>query len=675
MQEEKIWYNRYRIGVVNVEKEKIDFGGGTLENKKKNRKVGVGILSILLVLVLLLGASFAWFTLTLNGTKQNVVKVGKLSLVLTEGDAITIDSIVPTYTNAALSETPYTFTVGNNGTVDADYQIYLDNKGTITNLSRFNYALKKDGKLLSINALSKLSNSMLFQGMIHPGESSSYELYIWLDANTTSKQVESLLTGTYESAIRIESNQPREKKLSSLVAHACDGVENCTKEVGDTTYFQNGYYGADSNRKYIWYSGKMWIATNYDSNGNVKAVTATEQTYMPWGPTLDYKGSYVESWINEQFLPSLNNYEKLLVTDYTWNYSSETGSNFADPIGTDKMLTSPVGLLNKEEIYYGSDQDEWINSVDVILGMLGQYYYTLTPTMANNIFVGGMGHLGYGDYSLNKTDFAGVLPAIVFKNSVTIVSGSGTKSDPYRLKGDEPGKQNELLSTRYSGEYVAFGEGINSSYRISEIEEGKVKLISTNALKEIAITTDGKERWQNLNEDYYEVSDTPSYPYVIEGGNYLHYDANSKDYPAAYFLNHEFLTTISGYISSSDKNMILTNQNFYTGTVTGSSSYKNAKDTTKAVIATVGLPILGETFNIPQKEDAVYPKNISVNGDSTLFMTNDGNVPYYQFQNSYFNGSASSDITSFRPSFYLKDTVKIKGGSGTKTDPYILSIN
>ncbi len=635
--------------------------------------MGILAFSITLGLVLLLGFSYAFFTLTLNGTKQNTIKVGKLSLNLTDQNPITVNNMVPTYTNVALGETPYTFTVTNDGTVDADYQIYLDNTGTLTDLSYFDYALKKDGKILKLDYLTTLSNSLLSFGTLHPGESSTFELYIWLDANTTTEDLSSL-TGTYESTIRIESTQRKEKKLSSYIVHACDGKTDCIKEVGDTAYFQNSYYNS-SNIKYIWYSGKMWTATGYDSNGNVKAVTSTEQAYIPWGTTLDYKGSYVETWLNEEFLPTLNNCEKLLVTDYAWNYSSETGSGFSDPIGTDKIVQAPVGLLNKEEIYYGSDQDTSISSDDWILNMLGKHYYTLTPTISNKIFVGGLGHMAYGDYALNNDKFAGVLPSIVFKNNVIVISGNGTLENPYHIKGDAKGKNGDLLNTRSPGEYVAFGDGINSSYRISAIEDGKVKLISTDALKSISVNSSGDEEWDFLNRirlsqqvkgSYYP------YPYKVGSGDYLHYDANSTDYPLAYFLNHEFLNPSEGYLSLADKNMLMMNQTFYTGTLTGSSNYTSAKDSSKAVTATVGLPVLGETFTIPQREETIS-STFSSSANKTVFMTNNGTSLYGMFLSNYL-GTSMAARDSFRPSLYLKNNVKIKGGSGTKSDPYILTM-
>lgn len=585
-------------------------------------------------------------------------------------EGIHLESAVPTYTAAALEEKPYTFTVTNDGTVDADYELYLDNQGTVKgdDLMLFNFALKKDGKILKIDSLAQLSDPLLFLGTIHPGESSKYELYIWLDAINTAEDMTLLEGKIYQSAIRIESDQQKEMGLAnSLARYDCNGKAECTRTVDDITYFQQGYYSnAFSTMKHIWYSGRMWIVTSYDSEGNAKAVTAKTQTYIPWGTNLDYQGSYVEHWLQNKFLPSLNNYEKFLVTDYVWNYSDEIqGEGDSDHwlIGNDKIVRSPIGILNKMDYIYGSPSNSAFDSNNRgMFTVLSNHNYMGTQKASGGLWTTGMGYLANAGYEM-----AGVSPSIVFKKDIIIMSGSGTLKDPYRLEGDESGKQGELLNTRYPGEYVAFGEGINSSYRISEIEDGKVKLISTNSLKSIEMDEYGDEVWKFLNQE----NRNQPYPYKTGSGDYLHYDGNSTDYPIAYFLNHEFLNPTTGYLSMTDTNMIATDQTFYTGTIAKNGSYMEAKDPSKAVTATVGLPILGETFNFPQSEEETSSTFFSFINDRTVFMTNDGTSLYHVKHRTRCSAGVGRQY-SFRPTLYLKNTIKIKGGSGTKSDPYIL---
>ena len=84
------------------------------------------LLVIALALVLLLGGTYAWLTLTLNGTKKVRIEAGTLSLVLDEGNAINVEDSVPMSDIDGLATTPYTFSLQNNGNVTSKYTIYLD---------------------------------------------------------------------------------------------------------------------------------------------------------------------------------------------------------------------------------------------------------------------------------------------------------------------------------------------------------------------------------------------------------------------------------------------------------------------------------------------------------------------------------------------------------------------
>lgn len=636
-------------------------------------------MSIVLFLVLLLGLSYAWFTLTLNGTKQNVIKVGKLSLVLTEGNAITIEDAVPTYMETALQEKPYHFTIENDGTVEASYSLYLDPTGDVTSgslLARFYYVLKKDGKIINIGTLKEIDDIPVQSGIISPQGKSEYDLYIWYGADNTVQ-----VTKTYQGVLRIESEQSKTQKLSQYVMHACDGKDECTRVDQEFTYFQQGYY-APSIRKYVWYSGKLWIVTGYDSDGNVKMMTADPQTIIPWGTTSDYQGSHVETWINEEFLPTLNNYQNLLVTDQVWNYSKSTGTN-TDPIGTDRLVTSPVGLLNSWDVYQAGNLDNQFSDSDRILSLMGKIYLG-NASSTGNIFSGGLQTFDFRkEVTPDTNEFLGVSPAVVVKKDVLVISGTGTKDDPYRFKGDDHGKANELLNTRYAGEYVAFGDNVNYSYRISKIEDEKTKLISAHPLLELFIDKNNQDReyiYLFDTEDHAKNPPVFHYPYKTEGGDLLYYSANdSINYPLGYFLNHSFLSPINGFISTVDKSMILENQTWYTGTVRGGESYKNAKDSTKQVTATVSLPSIGDANSVLQSSDKktgkLFPRVMShIYGG--IFLTNNGTDLYSEttLSNQPISQYGEDGIYGWRPTFYLKSNVKIKSGSGTKLDPYILTM-
>ena len=204
-----------------------------------------------------------------------------------------------------------------------------------------------------------------------------------------------------------------------------------------------------------------------------------------------------------------------------------------------------------------------------------------------------------------------------------------------------------MLSTRYSGEYISFGTDENNLYRIVSHENGAgTKITSAIPLK-----------------------DSGSYKSIKFGSN----TTFSKDNTIGTFLNGDYLTS-STYLTSDQVNMIEDNTTWYLGTV-GNTNYKLAKYqdatssnlTTATTTAKVGLLRLGE----------LMAGQFDKNGNNTDYWTL---TPYSA---SYVrNVGSSGDVSSrsptsssgSRPSMNLKSTVKIVSGTGTKSDPFQLSV-
>ena len=182
-----------------------------MEKEKKKVLYRFG-LPIILGTILLLGVSYAWLSLTLTGTKTNVLKAGTLSLVLddTTGEGINISGAVPMLDEVGESQSPYTFTLTNNGTVESEYTIYLDDVALESNETRLpdsviKYNLVKDGSS-STALLSRIGsnpNRVLDSGVIGPEESHSYELRLWLDESMTNADMGKVFRGK----IRVEAQQ------------------------------------------------------------------------------------------------------------------------------------------------------------------------------------------------------------------------------------------------------------------------------------------------------------------------------------------------------------------------------------------------------------------------------------------------------------------------------------
>ena len=124
----------------------------------------------------------------------------------------------------------------------------------------------------------------------------------------------------------------------------------------------------------------------------------------------------------------------------------------------------------------------------------GLWWWTLTPYSTSYVrYVNGNGNV----YNSIPSSTYGVRPSINLKSSVRIVDGDGTIDNPYRLNGDnDTNLSGTVLSSRYSGEYIKFGNDENNLYRIVSHENGTgTKITSAEPLKE-----DGELKGQSAYE-------------------------------------------------------------------------------------------------------------------------------------------------------------------------------
>ena len=154
-----------------------------------NRKTLIVCLLIVAVTLILMGASYAYFTAIANSEEQ-VVQSGVLSLTYTNGQNILLENIVPTEETSAGT---HQFTIENTGTLDATYYMYLDNivlqkDGQDTQSNNLKWKLYHadesyteqeeiaTGDLSDGNNTIELDNEIA----IRPGEKHYYILKVWL---------------------------------------------------------------------------------------------------------------------------------------------------------------------------------------------------------------------------------------------------------------------------------------------------------------------------------------------------------------------------------------------------------------------------------------------------------------------------------------------------------------
>ena len=165
-------------------------GGHKLLNKftrnKEKHKKAVGILSILLLIVLIIGGSYAFYNWTVSGSKNLVINAGVLDLVLEEENAITISDALPMHDEVGMIQEPYTFRLVNNSNMSVNYKLKLVkiNADNELELSDVKYGFtKEDDK--TIDLLSNLTSEVIDEGIISASDTINYSLRLWIRDGVT----------------------------------------------------------------------------------------------------------------------------------------------------------------------------------------------------------------------------------------------------------------------------------------------------------------------------------------------------------------------------------------------------------------------------------------------------------------------------------------------------------
>ena len=194
------------------------------ENKNFMEKNKKQVIAIALALVLLIGGSYAWLSVTLKGTKKVRIEAGTLSLVLDEGNAINVSDSVPMSDADGLATDAYTFSLQNNGNVTSEYTIYLDDASIDSADERFDdsalkYSLKKNDGASTTALLSTLQDDngkrVLETGTIEAGTTNTYSLNLWIKDEATNDDVQTTTDGNtigkvFAGKLRIEASQVKE---------------------------------------------------------------------------------------------------------------------------------------------------------------------------------------------------------------------------------------------------------------------------------------------------------------------------------------------------------------------------------------------------------------------------------------------------------------------------------
>ena len=621
----------------------------------KNNKKFI-IIVIIIIVLLLIGLAFAYLRTTLQGDKDYAIRAGTLNLTLTEGNELTLEKIIPLEDSEGMNLNGFNFSLTNEGNIDTDYTIYLDDIELDSNETRMpdasiRYSLTRNdevGDAKDLTNMGSTPNRKVDFGTISPDETVNYTLRIWIDYDATTEEASGK---TFKGKLRVEATQPVGDVASTVLLNNIS-EENLYDDGVDTFIT-----GEDPNN-YIWYSGKLWrVVSVNNEEKTVKLVTQWNISAIIYSSgDSAFEGSYMEQWLNDTsvdgFLGNLRDPEKFIVMDAKWDATMDNRElgNITRPDGTNVSIDA-VGLLNVYEYkssYHGTTYSNgYLNN--------GINWWTLTPY--NSSIVRSIYCYGHPDSYLSSDYANGIRPSINLKSDVKIVEGNGTVDDPYRLMGDNDiNLSGTMLNTRYSGEYIRFGNDENNLYRIvSHENDVGTKITSAEPLKE-----NGSFK-------------------TLEFGDSVYYSSANT---IGSLLNGEYLTN---YVGNDYIDMIEDSTTWYLGTAGNGVSYKLAKYsdtrenilTSNVIISKVGLLRYGELMSGQFERHSNKNVNTATGLNSNYWTL----TPHSQnfVRNIHTIGNAGTNTPfgydgSIKPALNLKSNVVITSGDGTKNNPFTIKL-
>lgn len=265
---------------------------------KQNKMV---IMLLMMSVIVLMGSSYAWYSISIKSEKGQSITSGNLSLNLEENDEeIILDNAVPLSDQAGLDQKGYQFSVTNTGTIASQYSIYF--QGCITEGcigeneivgTLIKYNLIKNNYNSGVRYVSELkvgekAEIILAEGTVGAGETVHFTVRFWIAEEATTE----ISDKVFRAELLLEGNQlkgiPNEPELvGDMIPVVYDDTAAVWKKADYTTL---DWYNYDEQK----WANAVTIKDSIKRKNykNAKAGTVINQedinTFFVWIPRYSY---------------------------------------------------------------------------------------------------------------------------------------------------------------------------------------------------------------------------------------------------------------------------------------------------------------------------------------------------------------------------------------------------
>ena len=289
----------------------------------KEKIIFLGI--TLVILIVIIGSSYAFLSSQSESSKNHIVKAGKLEINFTSDDSkINLENAYPIPDSEGMRGTPHTFTITNTGSLPASYQISLSDNTSLYN------SHNDTGKIFNENQLKlgitngngnttyqMYKKGAFIEGTLDAGKSATYTIRLWIPEHI-GNEVQGY---HFHGNIKVESVQTlgtRNQNIMKIYAYdeekgsttfCVTGEEATCKEITNTpATYETGtiikYKVNEEEEKYFFVMSDngdtltlqqrenivtqtMWYTTNDNSKGPLTILSALEDATSGWSNVLD----------------------------------------------------------------------------------------------------------------------------------------------------------------------------------------------------------------------------------------------------------------------------------------------------------------------------------------------------------------------------------------------------
>ena len=369
--------------------------------EKKGIKISI-ILTLIGVVSLVTGITFAIYENTINAGKSQVIKTGVVNFTLTEStNGLVLDNLqeLTDYEGMA-QETFYEFTIKNTGNTITDYEISLVDKpnssytGTILNEKYIKVGLlKNNSKEIIVNL--KDVNRLIDKVTLDVEDTVNYKLRLWLDLKDITDEAKEALVGQkIFLALKINGIQNVNKvptgadtliKLTDnkynsglyTITHAKDS----TLQIGTNEDITEYRYRGASPKNYVTFNNEVWriigVFPTDDGTGNIenriKIVRDKSVVNQYWNTTQvastssynNWTGATLMKYLNSSYINTLDINEAYGLID---NVKYYLGGYSEYRITVETMYNYERKMINTKtnEFYYGTNPNSWIGKIGLM---------------------------------------------------------------------------------------------------------------------------------------------------------------------------------------------------------------------------------------------------------------------------------------------------------------------